>query len=145
MKLSTQRNKSFKSRLALPSWLGVAALMSVGPTLGHPSYAMFDMNRNVRVTGVVERFDYAIPHSWLHVMIEDEGGEAQTISLEMPGVPDLYRQGIKSGSLFPGLSVTLVINPMRGDRPGGLWRGHVDGKGAIYGELLDLLPRAEQE
>jgi hypothetical protein len=95
---------------------------------------MFDMSTTLQLTGVVERFDYTIPHSWLHIVVTDDDGEVKHWALEMDGVPQLYRQGIKSDFVYPGLGVTVLLNPMRGNRPSGLWRGHVDSEGGIFGE-----------
>lgn len=147
-RMSTRRDKTFARHLRLLASALALASLSMGATTGvqaHPSYAMFDMTQNVMLTGIVERFDYAIPHSWLHVSVPEEAGGKRTISLEMTGIPDLFRQGIKSTTLYPGLGVTVLINPMRGNRPGGLWRGHVDGTGAIFGEFLDLLPEVDAQ
>jgi hypothetical protein len=114
--------------------VAVATLIGSGSVQAHPSYAMFDMSTTLQLTGIVERFDYTIPHSWLHIVVTDNDGEVKHWALEMDGVPELYRQGIKSDSVYPGLGVTVLLNPMRGNRPSGLWRGHVDSKGGIFGE-----------
>lgn len=108
------------------------------PASGHPSYAMFDLSIDLVMTAKVERFDYTIPHSWLHLtVIEDDGTERQW-ALEMDGVPDLYRNGIMGDFVTPGEIITVRANPMRGNRPGGLWRGSIDAQGNAYGEAEGL-------
>lgn len=120
-----------------------ALAASVAPVQAHPSYAMFDLTIELVMTGVVERFDYTIPHSWLHLKVVDEDGVERHWALEMDGVPDLFRNGIMGDFVTPGETITVRANPMRGNRPGGLWRGSVDAQGNAYGEAEGLEPPQE--
>ena len=130
--------------LRLLSALGAGAIgLGLGPAQAHPSYAMFDLTVEMVMTVVVERFDFTIPHSWLHVTVIEPDGEERQMALEMEGVPELYRQGIRGDFVAPGQTITIRANPMRGNRPGGLWRGSVDAEGNRYGEAEGLEPPAQ--
>lgn len=133
-----------RARITLKICGALCVLGFSGPAHAHPSYAMFDMTVEQVLTGTVERFDYTIPHSWLHLTVELEDGEKKAWALEMDGVPDLYRQGIKGDFVAQGDVVMVKINPMRGDRPGGLWRGSVDIGGNAFGDTEGLVaPKAD--
>lgn len=122
--------------------IAAATLLAAPSASGHPSYAMFDLSIELVLTGEVERFDYTIPHSWLHLTIVDDQGVERQWALEMDGVPDLYRNGIMGDFVTPGETISVRANPMRGNRPGGLWRGSVDAQGNAYGEAEGLDPPA---
>lgn len=123
--------------------LAAALAAAAAPAPAHPSYAMFDLSIEMIMTGVVERFDYTIPHSWLHLTVVDEDGVERQWALEMNGVPDLYREGIMGDFVVPGETITVRANPMRGGRPGGLWRGSIDAEGNAHGEAAGLEPPSE--
>lgn len=123
---------------AMPVLIAVTTSLLSAPGHAHPSYAMFDLTVELVMTGVVERFDYTIPHSWLHISVVDTDGTERPWALEMDGVPALYQNGIMADFVEPGEIVTVRINPLRGGRPGGLWRGSVDAQGNTYGEAKGL-------
>lgn len=101
--------------------------------LGHPSYAMYLMDQEIILVGEVKSFDYTIPHSWLQLVITGEDGNAQDWAIEMEGVPQLFPQGIRQDYVAPGDRITVLVHPMRGDRPAGLWQGSVDAEGRAFG------------
>jgi hypothetical protein len=86
------------------------ALLAAPPVSGHHSPAMYDQANNVTLEGVVTRFHWAYPHSYLDVRTEDEGG-AVDWAIEMASPPNLTAMGWTSRSLAPGDRVTVVANP----------------------------------
>ena len=101
---------------------GVAAalLLAQGPVaLSHHSFAMFDMQKDVSLSGTVKSFAWQSPHSWLQVMVPDEAGRELEWSVEMGAPGMLYRQGWRQDSVRAGDKVTVVIHPLRDGRPGG--------------------------
>ena len=56
--------------------VAVVAATIAAPAHAHHSRAMFDLENELELKGTVISFDWTNPHSWLHVMIEDEEGGA---------------------------------------------------------------------
>jgi len=96
--------------------LGVVAVAVAGPALAHHSIAMFDMKKDVTVTGTVKEFQYTNPHSWLYVTGTDESGKAGEWGFEAEGPSTLLRSGIKKSSLVAGEKVVVKGHPMRDGR-----------------------------
>lgn len=98
--------------LAGLTWAGVAG--------AHHSFAMFDSEHQVKVTGTVTRFDWTNPHIYLFVTGGEEGKDAKPMTIEgaSPGI--LNRIGWKFNMIKAGDKVTMVIAPLRSGEPGGL-------------------------
>src|SRR6185437_9555318 len=58
---------------------------AVKPALAHHSFAMFDANKCVRLTGTVKVFQWTFPHSWLWLVVPDGTGGMQPWGFE--GLP----------------------------------------------------------
>ena len=56
----------------------------------HAFAAEFDANRPVRLRGVITKMEWINPHSWIHIDVEDEGGEGG-----VGGVIDYLRYGLR--------------------------------------------------
>jgi hypothetical protein len=100
---------------------GFAALwvLAPGAVLAHHSFAMFDMNKDLTLTGTVREFQWQSPHSWLDIMVKDKSGKVGEWSLEMGAPNALYRRGWRQLSVSPGDQVTAVLHPLRDGRHGG--------------------------
>ena len=108
--------------LRLGGLLGRAALLfSVGSVtaFAHHSYAMFDMQKEVQVEGTVKEFRYTNPHSWIVLEVKDAAGNPTEYRVEANGPGYLARYGWKRGSLTPGDSVTVSVNPLKDGSQGG--------------------------
>ena len=101
--------------------LALAALLSGMPCLApaHHSFAMFDRERSILISGVVREFQWTNPHTWIQVTITDATGKQTEWSLEggSPGI--LSRNGWKRASLQTGDKVTIEIYPLKSGEPGG--------------------------
>jgi len=82
-----------------------------GVTAAHHSFAAFDRERNVVLTGVVKEFQWTNPHAWIQVLVA-EGGEQKEWSIEAGSPNMMARQGWKSRTLKPGDKIALVMHPM---------------------------------
>jgi hypothetical protein len=96
--------------------LGVAAVAVGGQAVAHHSIAMFDMKKEVTITGTVKEFQYTNPHSWLYVVGADEAGKQGEWGFEAEGPSTLLRSGIKKSSLAAGDKVVVKGHPMRDGR-----------------------------
>ena len=98
---------------------GAAAMVFAASAGAHHTHAMFDQEVSVEMAGTVAAFDWTNPHSWLHIDIESESGEAQRWSFEMGALGGLARRGLRPGSFRPGDSVSVVAHPLKDGGPGG--------------------------
>ena len=54
------------------SLIAIAAAAFTAPAIAHHSFAMFDDQKTVTLSGTVKEFEWVNPHSWLRVMVNDE-------------------------------------------------------------------------
>ena len=92
------------------TWFGVlggAALVAIGaPVVAHHSFAAeFDINRPIKLDGVVTKMEFSNPHSWLHLEIVTATGEKQQWMVEGGAPNALIRNGWNRNSVAPGTKV----------------------------------------
>ncbi len=97
---------------------GIVILFLGAPVFGHHSFAPFDMNASITLTGVVKEFQWANPHVWIQVMVKDESGALVEWSIEGTSPAGLNRKGWKPGSLKAGDAVVIEGHPLRDGRRG---------------------------
>ena len=101
---------------------GAVALTIVGgavPAGAHHSFAMFDMAKDVTVTGTVRVFQWTNPHSYIQLMVPDASGKQVEWSIEMGAPMYLYARGWRPGSLKAGMTIVVLVHPLRNGKPGG--------------------------
>ncbi|HVY64884.1 MAG TPA: DUF6152 family protein [Gammaproteobacteria bacterium] len=91
-------------------WFGVlggAALIAVAaPVVAHHSFAAeFDINRPIKLDGVVTKMEFSNPHSWLHIEVVTDTGEKQQWMVEGGAPNALIRNGWTRNSVPPGIKV----------------------------------------
>ena len=109
-------------RTAVHSAAALAALgaaVTGGPALAHHSFAMFDRDKQITVTGTVKDFQYTNPHSWIIILAPGADGKVVEWGFESEGPSTLLRNGVKHSSLLPGEKVSATAFPMRDGRPAG--------------------------
>ena len=116
--------RSFAGR-ARRSALGGLAAATLGatvvlPALAHHSFAMFDNDHQVKVSGLVSDFQWTNPH--VYIQLDETGASGAvrryTIECASPGI--LNRIGWKFNMIKVGDKVTTIIAPLRTGEPGGL-------------------------
>jgi hypothetical protein len=129
----TERNLLFGSR----SKRGVTALLlmtaAAPEALSHHSAAMFDATKVLTLNGVVTRFEYTNPHSWLYVNVENADGTVTEWGFELDAPPRLRRVGISPTFWQAGDAVTVKTNPLHDGRPAGLLVGALAANGKTFG------------
>ena len=98
--------------------IGALALLA-GPAAAHHSYAMFDREKDLALTGTVSAFEWTNPHSWIEIQAPNAKGGADKWGVEMTSPAVLVRAGWKSTTLKPGDMVTITIHPLRSGETGG--------------------------
>ena len=101
--------------------LAALALTASCAAFGHHSFAMFDQTKQVSLKGTVREFQWTNPHAFIQIEVPDENGAMVLWSIEMNSPNNLRRQGWKSNLLKPGDKVTVVTNPLRDGKKGGLF------------------------
>jgi hypothetical protein len=109
-----------KSYIA-PVFAGAALLAMTGVVAAHHSFAMFDQEHPVEVTGVVKEYKYTSPHSFIILEIKDKDGNAEAWNLEGGSPSQLARDGWSGKSLKAGDELKMTIEPLRSGAPGGSW------------------------
>jgi hypothetical protein len=113
-----------KLRLAGMAAITAAALAT--PAVAHHSFAMYDANKTVASQGTVQEFEWANPHSYLRVMVNDGTGKQQLWTLELGSPSQLIATGIHANSMRRGDVVSVSFHPMKdGSRKGLLVQGAV--------------------
>ena len=87
----------------------VTASAFAAPGYAHHSFvAVFDAERPVEVTGTVTQIEWLNPHVWIHIDVENDGGEDSNWRFEMGSPNNLVRSGLNHRSLEVGQVLTVV-------------------------------------
>jgi Family of unknown function (DUF6152) len=98
----------------------ITALALAAPALAHHSFAMFDQEKVVSLTGAVRELEWVNPHSWLRVMVENpQTHQPQQWSIELASTGQQARIGWTKETVKPGDKVTIEINPLKDGARGG--------------------------
>jgi Family of unknown function (DUF6152) len=98
---------------------GLAATMFAAPALAHHSFAMFDREKAMSVSGVVKEYEWTNPHAWVHVMVADAGAKAVEWSFEMQSIAQDTRAGWRADSVKPGDKISVEFHPLKDGTRGG--------------------------
>src|SRR6187402_3177302 len=104
-------------KLITSAVVAAGLLLAAGPASSHHSFAMFERDKIVMLSGQVKEFQWTNPHSWIQVMATDAKGAQKEWSIECGSPNMMSRQGWKSGTLKPGDKVNLMMRPMRDGSP----------------------------
>lgn len=133
-------------RLLLASLVAVASSASL---LAHHSTAMFDMAHPVTLTGTVVTFDWANPHSYIHIDVkptpgrttgvagapDDASGAVERWEVETHSISLLSRKGWTRTSFAAGDVITVTGGQMRdGKKTMRLLRGTKANGWKFYGD-----------
>lgn len=99
-----------------------AFLATSGAASAHHSFAMFDAQHPIEISGTVKEFRFVSPHTILVVTVKGQDGVAKDWILE-GGAPGLQvRNGMNSKSLKPGDEIVVTINPLHSGAEGGSYQ-----------------------
>jgi hypothetical protein len=118
------------------------AILAAQTAHAHHSFAMFDSDHQIKITGTVTRFDWQNPHIYIFATGGEAGKDAKAWTIEgaSPGI--LNRIGWKFNIVKVGDKVTMIIAPLRSGDPGGLLKeitlpdGRVLNNGGFAGPAL---------
>jgi hypothetical protein len=97
------------------STLGTVSLLllTVQASAHHSYAATYDVSQTVRLEGQLVRFEFRSPHSYLHMMVEDDSGETQRWAVEWAAPAALVRQGVSRDTLRTGDALVVTARPSR--------------------------------
>ena len=98
----------------------------------HHSHSMFDMSREVTLTGTVTSYDYRNPHVFLHVDVKGENGAVMSWAVEMSNIGNMQTRGIYRSTFKVGDVVTVKLNPLKDGRAGGNYTSITAADGKTY-------------
>ena len=93
----------------------VAGLLVTGSVNAHHSFGTFQMNENIELNGVVTKFDYVNPHSWLRLAVTGADGQTAEYKCEMRSATTLRRSGWTPEMFAAGTRLTVQGSPDRVD------------------------------
>jgi hypothetical protein len=95
------------------------AVSIAAPALAHHSFAMFDREKSVTLSGVVKEFEWTNPHVWIHMMVPDATGKPVEWSFEMQAIAQDTAGGWRADSVKPGDKVSIDFHPLKDGTRGG--------------------------
>jgi len=99
--------------------VGGALVAAGSAALAHHSFAMFDAEHPMDISGTVKEFRFVSPHTILVVTVKGQDGATKDWILEGGAPGMLVREGINSKALKPGDEIMVKINPLHSGDPGG--------------------------
>jgi hypothetical protein len=110
------KHPTLHTLLALLLWVGCDSAMA------HHSFAMFDMNKTLTLSGTVTNFEWTNPHSWIWIQVPDAKGGSQLWGLEGQAPGELTRHGWTRHSINIGDKISVQIHPLKDGQLGGSFR-----------------------
>jgi Family of unknown function (DUF6152) len=103
--------------------LAIAAIVLCGasmPAAAHHTLAGYIQTRADVLIGKVKEFQWTNPHTWLTVLVNDRGTMVEW-TFEGVSTARLTEAGFKKDTMMPGDSVSVIYNPRRDGKPGGMF------------------------
>src|SRR5215471_16665461 len=105
--------------------LASATLGSLSLTAhAHHSLAIFDQAHPIELTGIVEEFRFANPHTFIILRVKGEDARPVVWRLEGQSANSLGWAGWSPQSIKPGDQLRMTIDPLQSGAPGGAWSLH---------------------
>ncbi len=111
------RGYSVKLRLLLST---ICLAMVTGTAAAHHSFAMFDRDHQILLSGTVTKFEWQNPHVYIHLKAKDAAGKTSDWLIECANPGILNRVGWKFNIVKENDQITAVVSPLRTGEPAGL-------------------------
>ena len=97
--------------------VGLAVASGVRLGAHHALGRVYDLHRTITVEGTVGRVLNQVPHSLVHLIVEDDRGNPRTWAVELDAAHQLTSLAVNQVALRTGDRITVCGNP--GRDPGG--------------------------
>ncbi len=105
----------------LVALLGLLVVLSAALGSPHHSFAPYEQELQIKMTGVVTEFRWANPHVYIQMDVADEAkGEMRHWLIECASPGILNRVGWKFNLVKPGDKITVIVSPLRNGEPAAL-------------------------
>lgn len=113
--------------------IAAAVLMLAGPASAHHSFAMFDYNKEITITGELKELEWTNPH--IHILVNVPNGRGGMAEWDVEGgTPgNLRRTGWSRDVIKPGEKISVVIRPLKNGMNGGMLVRANRGDGSAIG------------
>ena len=99
--------------------MALSLLLGTVPAAAHHSFDMFDMTKQVTLTGTIKDFQWTNPHTWTWIDVPNDKGGVDTWGIEGMSPNFLGRRGWTKHTLNPGDKVTVTIYRLKEGKMGG--------------------------
>ncbi len=127
-----------KNGIAYSAITVTACTVLAVPAFAHHSYAMFDREKMVTVTGAVTNFEWAAPHIYVWVKVPNATGGSDVWGMEGGSPTSLVHNGWSKKSLATGDKVTVDLRPLKDGRNGGYLVKITKADGSVVGDTSSL-------
>ena len=90
--------------------LAAAAILTAGVATiraHHAFAAEFDVNKPVKMTATLDKWEMINPHSWFHVSVKDPDGTVHKWMIEGGSPNQLIRNGVTKNTIKPGTEFVI--------------------------------------
>jgi Family of unknown function (DUF6152) len=101
--------------------LAAAVLLSTAPVSAHHSFAAYEPQLQIKMSGVVTEFRWANPHVYIRLDAADHAGaKARNWLIECANPGILNRVGWRFNMVKAGDRITVIVSPLRNGEPAAL-------------------------
>ncbi len=94
--------------LGIVAGAAMLGVVATGQVIAHHSFAAeFDQEAPVQLDGIVTRFEWVNPHSWIHVSVEKDDGTVEQWKVEGGAPSALIRRGWTRDTLPANTVITV--------------------------------------
>jgi Family of unknown function (DUF6152) len=107
---------NIKARAVVASFAFGLAALAAPAAYAHHSFAQFELSKLTALTGTVKEWNWANPHTWLHVSVVKADGAVEEWALVGSSPNMMSRWGWNAADIKVGDKVVIDIHPARDAR-----------------------------
>jgi hypothetical protein len=114
--------------------LGLAVI--VAPAMAHHSFAGFDMDKTLTLSGTLVRIDFSAPHARVIMMHLNDSGVTEEYQFMTGSPTQLLQRGLDPRTVHKGDKVEITYHPTRNGSLGGHMVKLVFSDGRVFDDPL---------